>query len=112
MKELALYLLCKLGGKDGSSDDIKTAANAAGVSIDDAALEVRRCASRQAPFAIARVAAAATTLPPARPSVPPLPPRPAPLPPYLFAAPLAHHRSRCWPPSPLRPWYSVAANKP
>ncbi len=39
MKELALYLLLKLGGKATDAAGIKAAAEAAGIAVDDAAIE-------------------------------------------------------------------------
>ena len=38
MIEIAALLLCKLGGKDGSADDIKAVLEAAGVAANDDAI--------------------------------------------------------------------------
>ena len=38
MIEIAALLLCKLGGKDGSADDIKAVLEAAGVEANDDAI--------------------------------------------------------------------------
>ena len=38
MSEIAALLLCKLGGKAGSADDIKAVLEAAGAEVDDDAL--------------------------------------------------------------------------
>ena len=38
MSEIAALLLCKIGGKAGSADDIKAVLEAAGAEVDDDAL--------------------------------------------------------------------------
>ena len=38
MLEIAALVLCKLGGKDGSADDIKAVLEAAGAEVDEDAL--------------------------------------------------------------------------